>query len=131
MPSPSSAVPGDFAIESLFRKVLRAIESGSSGGVETLWAEFERALAEHFADEEATVLVDLLAARPREARLILEEHRYLRGRLAQLRESPGSLSSETARTFLDELHAHGQHEDRLLRRWIESRVPATASKNAI
>jgi hypothetical protein len=130
MPPLSCAAPDDADLKALFCDVLLAIEGGSSARLETVWAEFERALAEQFTDEERTVLADLLVARPREARLILEEHRYLRGRLAQLRARLPKMTSETARVFLDELRAHGRHQARVLRRWVESRVVPTASSKA-
>jgi hypothetical protein len=66
-------------------------------------------------------LADFLAARPREARVILEEHRYLRGRMAQLRASLPNLSAASARTFLDELSAHAHHEERVLYPWDDAR----------
>jgi len=111
---------GHFAIEALFTDLLVALEGRSRADLEPRWTAFERALAEHFALEERTVLADLLAARPREARLFMEEHRYLRGRLAQLGATLPDVPVETARTFFDELRAHGQHEERVLARWAES-----------
>jgi hypothetical protein len=119
---PATVLPalGHFAIEALFADLLVAIEGRSRADLEPLWTEFERALTEHFALEERTVLADLLAARPREARIFLEEHRYLRGRLAHLGATLPDVPVETARTFFDELRAHGQHEERVLARWAES-----------
>jgi len=111
---------GHVAIEALFGQLLVAIEARSHADLEPLWTEFERALSEHFALEERTVLADLLAARPREARIFLEEHRYLRSRLAQVGAMLPDVSLATARTFFDELRAHGQHEERVLARWAES-----------
>lgn len=120
MPLSSTPAPGDFAIEALYGEILVAIETAAIDRLRELWTAFERGLTRHFEDEEGTVLADLLASRPREARLILEEHRYLRGRLEQLGQRVPNLSCETARTFLDELRAHAHHEERVLRRWTES-----------
>jgi hypothetical protein len=115
--------PADLAIEAVYGEILGALENGWVDRLQPLWAEFERDLFRHFEEEERTILADFLAARPREARLILEEHRYLRDRLMQLRERLPNVSLVTARTFLDELRAHAQHEERVLRRWTDSSAP--------
>jgi hypothetical protein len=109
------------ALEALFAGILAAIES-APGNVVALWTEFEAALLAHFEEEERVIVSEYLTARPREARTILEEHRYLRGRIAQLRGALPSVPLELARTFLDELRAHGQHEERVLYRWAETHV---------
>lgn len=116
------------ALEALFAQVLEALEAGTPD-VSALWVRFDDALVAHFEHEEKSLLADLLAVRPREARVVLEEHRYLRNRLAQLRAALPALPVDSARTFLDELRAHGAHEERELYRWAESR-PSTASSAA-
>jgi Hemerythrin HHE cation binding domain len=118
-----------FAIEALFAEVLLAIE-GAPARVSALWTQFEEVLVAHFEHEERTVMTEFLAARPREARTVLQEHRYLRGRVAELRAMLPALPLDSARTFLDELRAHGQHEERVLYRWAESHGPRSDSKAA-
>jgi hypothetical protein len=122
MPAASEVVPSHFAIEAHLSDLIIAIDGRCPPDrVRALWNDFERDLMEHFDLEERTLLADLLAARPREARVVLEEHRYLRTRLAQLRATLPNLSAAAARTFLDELAAHAHHEERVLYRWAESR----------
>jgi len=111
-------------IVELFAKVLAAIEQ-SAADVTPPWSELEVVLSSHFDDEERTILADLLVARPREARVILEEHRYLRGRLAQLGGTLPSIPRDSARTFFDELRAHGSHEERVLAQWTQSNDDAS------
>jgi hypothetical protein len=105
------------AIENLFRDVLAAIESGEAERVVPLWKEFERTISAHLEYEERNMLVDLLVARPREGRVILEEHRHLRARLAELRDALPNIPIASARTFLNEFRAHESHEERVLYRW--------------
>jgi hypothetical protein len=123
---PSSPLASShLAIEAHLSDLVVALDGGCTPAqAASLWTEFDRRLIEHFDIEERTLLTDFLANRPREARVILEEHRYLRGRLAQLRASLATISAETARTFLDELSAHSHHEDKVLYRWAESRASA-------
>jgi hypothetical protein len=131
MTAATQVAPSHFAIEAHLSDLIVAIDGRCPPEqVRDLWTNFERKLTEHFDVEERSLLADLLAARPREARVILEEHRYLRGRMAQLRATLPNLSAAAARTFLDELSAHGNHEERVLYRWAESRAPAAAKEPA-
>jgi hypothetical protein len=113
-------------IEAHLADLLARLDDGRGGEVADLWSGFESALLRHFDEEEHTVLVDLLASRPREARALLEEHRYLRARLAELAAALPGLPAEAARTFFDELCAHGRHEDRLISQWSHPRTPSSA-----
>lgn len=131
MASPDPCVTGHLALETLFAEVLKTIESGATGRVEEAWKTAERALSEHFNEEERTLLADLLASRPREARVVLEEHSYLRRRLGQLRSMLPSLPLDATRTFLDELRAHGRHEERVLYPWAEARKPSATTKTPV
>ncbi len=114
------------ALEALFAQVLEALEAGAPDA-SALWMQFDQALTAHFEHEETSLLVDLLAVRPRETRVVLEEHRYLRNRLAQLRATLPAVPVDSVRTFLDELRAHGAHEERVLYRWAESRSSTASS----
>ncbi len=120
MAAPDPSDSGHRALETLFTHLIGVLESGATERVEGLWATAERTLLEHFAVEERTLLADLLVARPREARVVLEEHAYLRRRLAQLGSTLPALSLDATRTFFDELRAHGRHEERALYQWAEA-----------
>ena len=106
----------DLRLEDMFSRLLVAIE-GADPDVRRLWREFEACLRAHMEDEEQRVTPKLAALRLREALAILQEHRYLRGRLKELGEAlaRGDLRLENARSFRDELRAHARHEDETLR----------------
>jgi hypothetical protein len=116
MPVAPSAFTAHHAIEAHLADLLVALEERPEDNVADLWTGFEAALIRHLEEEEHTMLADLFAARPREARALLEEHRYLRARLAELRAALPRIPLEAARTFLAELCAHGRHEERLISR---------------
>jgi hemerythrin-like domain-containing protein len=116
--TPSRSVLDHAGLEALLGRAIRACEGGS-GTPNDLWAEFEGALARHFEHEERVLLAPLLVTRPREANVIMEEHRHLRRRVAQLDGDPRGVVADALRTFLDELRAHGRHEDRTLYPWAE------------
>jgi hypothetical protein len=120
MAAPDPNDSGHRALEALFAHLIGVLESGATDRIEGVWSTAERTLLEHFAAEERTLLADLLVARPREARVVLEEHAYLRRRLAQLRATVPALSLDATRTFLDELCAHGRHEERALYQWADA-----------
>lgn len=112
---------GHRALETHFLHLLGVIEKGPFDRIAEAWSVAERTLLEHFDAEESTLLADLVVARPRDARVVLEEHAYLRRRLAQLGAAIPALPLEAVRTFLDELRAHGRHEERALYQWADAR----------
>jgi hypothetical protein len=103
-------------IEGLLASVIDALEDGGADAA-SRWNAFERALDDHVAYEEKTLMASLVASSPREARVILQEHNHLQRRARQLRAMLPAISAEVARTFLDELRAHGAHEQKVLHRW--------------
>ncbi len=77
-------------------------------------------------DEEQGVTPKLAAIDLRESLAILQEHRYLRGRLKEIGDSlrRGDLRLENARSLRDELRAHARHEDAILRRLCGENEPS-------
>jgi hypothetical protein len=130
MAAPDPYDSGHRALESLFAELVEVLESGATDRVGALWTGAEHTLLEHFELEERTLLADLLVARPREARVVLEEHAYLRRRLTQLGTTLPALSIDATRTFLDELRAHGRHEERALYQWAEAQGMRATEKKA-
>jgi hypothetical protein len=126
--SPTPYAAGHEALEAMFVHLLSVFRSGPAERVAEAWAAAEQVLLEHFETEERSVLSDLLAVRPREARVLLEEHSYLRRRLGQLSAALSSTTAEDARTFLDELRAHGKHEERVLYPWGDPGSPPDSPK---
>jgi Hemerythrin HHE cation binding domain len=104
-------------LDDMFARLLIALENADPGVLER-WREFELGLNAHMEDEEQRLTPRLAAIRLREALAILQEHRYLRSRLREFGEAiaRGDLRPENARSFRDELRAHGRHEEAILRR---------------
>lgn len=109
-------VADDQRLDDMFARLLAAMESADSN-VLSLWREFEVCLIAHMDDEEQQVTPRLAAIRLREALAILQEHRYLRRRLKEIGEAVarGELRLASARSFREELRAHGRHEDAILK----------------
>jgi hemerythrin-like domain-containing protein len=113
-------------LEAVFTRLLAAFEAGNREAVATAWSEFDDRLSRHLDAEEHFILPQLSATNPRAARAILEEHRYIRSRLAELGFGVDLhiVRLETARGFVAELRAHAQHEDEVLYRWADQHLPA-------
>jgi hypothetical protein len=90
----------------------------------SLWAAFEVGLLAHLEDEESRLFPRLLEARPRDAYVLLQEHRHLRGRVAEIASAlrDGVAVAPGLRDFRDELRAHAHTEGRLLYRWAGRNV---------
>ncbi|HVJ93862.1 MAG TPA: hemerythrin domain-containing protein [Labilithrix sp.] len=111
-------------LERLFERLLAAFAANDREEVARLWTEFELGLLGHMKAEEADLIPMLEHASPRNARVVIQEHRHIRSRLAELGVAVDlhTLRLETARAFIDELRAHARNEDRILYQWAEERV---------
>jgi len=126
---PSTAVRDRFVadhgeLESLFANLLAAFEARDRDGVARLWTEFDGRVARHLEAEERLLIPRLFAAHPREAAVILAEHRHIRARLRDLgcRFDARTIEVETATGFVEELRAHARHEDGVLYRWADDHL---------
>jgi hypothetical protein len=119
-------------LENLFVRLLAAFETGDREGVAKLWNEFDDRVSRHLDAEERFMIPGLLAARPRDARAILAEHRHIRSRLTELGCGVDLhvVRLETASGFVDELRAHAHHEDDALYRWADDHL-AAAEQSAL
>jgi hemerythrin len=109
-------------LAALLMKLIAAFEANDREDVASLWTELESGLLAHLEAEEAIMIPALVRTCARDARVILEEHRHIRSRLAELGVAVDlhTIRVDTARDFIDELRAHAENEDRLMYRWVEA-----------
>jgi len=122
----------DRRLEDLLRHVIDQLEAGHNDQARVLWRECEEGLIRHLQAEEAFLLPDLLTAKPREARALLEEHRHLRQRLAELTTGlHRAVRPDRVQAFVAELRAHASHEEKTLYLWAETAVERSQQEAAI
>ena len=104
----------EFACEAL----LTALDGGDAQRSASAMADLARRLLDHFDREEKQWLPELVTHHAGDARLLVEEHRYIRARLLALRADAarGALRREDARSFVDEVRAHAAHEEAIFQR---------------
>jgi len=115
-----SALKSDHAhLEVLLSDVLAVLGDGDREAVAQAWARLDEAVVGHLALEEKSMIPELLKANERAARSILEEHRHVRSRLAELgmQVDLHTVRAAAVQTFCDELRAHARHEDKELYSW--------------
>jgi hypothetical protein len=127
-PPGAAEVADDQALDLALAKLLKALEANDLAVVASGWPGFESSLTAHMDDEERRVTPRIAAVRLREALAILQEHRFLRGRLRDLGEAIArrAVRLEDARSFRDELRAHARHEDEILVRMPDANDSSTA-----
>lgn len=119
-------------LEDLLGHVVDQLEAGRGDQARALWRECEEGLIRHLQTEEALLLPDLLTAKPREARALLEEHRHIRQRLAELTLGLNrAVRPDRVQAFVDELRAHASHEEGTLYLWAEMAVEPSQQQAAI
>lgn len=108
---------GHQRIDALLGAVLDANDRQSKEDANAAWRRFADALVDQLDAEDP-----LVAALPYErgARVLVNEHRHLRERLADLENSVkrGEDVTRSLRSLRDVLRAHAQSDDRLLYRWM-------------
>lgn len=111
-------------LESILDNVLGALASGDGAEVPVLWGEFERRLLSHLEAEEMRLLPELSGLPERTARVLFQEHRHIRVRLAGLGNliRSGMPPVDSIRNFSSELRAHARTEDRLLYQWADGHL---------
>jgi len=120
-------------LEDLFERLLTALEANDREDMALVWTEFESGLIGHMQTEELELIPVLQRDSPRSARIIMEEHRHIRTRLAELGMALDlhTLRLDTARAFVDELRAHAKSEDRLLYQWAEESLDDAEKESVI
>lgn len=114
-------------VEDLLIAVIVAVEAVDVDRTATEWAAFGRALTAHLDAEDHYLIPALSVRRPRDAQALLQEHRYLRGRVLDLDSAikSGALRADTARSFVDELSAHVRRETSVLYDWVDDELDAS------
>ena len=95
------------------------------------WSELDSRLATHLEAEERYMIPALRRWREREARAIVEEHKHIRRRMAELGQAIDlhTVRHETVCTFIDELRAHAQAEDKVLYQWADTQLSEPAKES--
>jgi hemerythrin-like domain-containing protein len=108
-------------LNALLGKLLAALEADDHEAAARMWTECESALSAHLQVEETYLIPALARVCTRDARVLVQEHRHIRTRLAELGNGIDRhvARSDTVRDFIDELRAHAQSEDRLLYKWAD------------
>jgi len=104
-----------------------AIQADDRDATAALWTIFDERLINHMELEENDLVPALMRRNERPARVILEEHRHFRTRLAELGEAVDlhTLRLTAANAFIEELRAHQRHEDKLLYQWADAHLSTT------
>lgn len=112
-------------LEKIFEQVLAAAEADDHEELLRQWTTFESGLLGHMEAEELHLIPHLQRLSPANARILIQEHRHLRSRLAELGVALDlhALRLDTARAFIDELRGHARSEDRLMYRCAEEQLP--------
>lgn len=111
-------------LEHTFEQLLEAFRADDRTDVSELWTRFETQLKSHMAVEERDLIPRLERVDRAAAQGLLNEHRHIRSRLAEL----GFVVDlhvarlEMAQEFIEELRAHARHEDELLYRWADEHL---------
>jgi hemerythrin len=106
-------------LEHILDELVVGFEGDDAHASRALWRRFVRELGAHFAAEERLVLTTLARLGARDAGALLEEHRRIRGRVAQITEALRSprLRRHLVRKLRQELLAHAHAEDEVMRKW--------------
>jgi hypothetical protein len=109
-------------LEALLEQLLAAFDANDREGIAALWTDFETRLEAHLGAEERLLIPALVRLSERDARVIVQEHRHIRSRLADIgtRLDLHTVRSGEIRDFIDELHAHAQSEARVLYSWADT-----------
>lgn len=112
-------------MDDLLDRLMSALEANARADAQRLWTDLETNLMAHMATEEQFLFPRLVDDCERDAQALAQEHKHIRARLAELGAALELhvLRLEAARSFAEDLKAHARHEDKLLYRWAEGRLP--------
>lgn len=121
-------------VEGLQAPLLAALAAHDHPTASHLWSGLASGLLTHFDVEERLVIPALLvAARERDTRVLIQEHRHIRARLSDLGRGLGSggLRQASLHAFFDEMRAHATTEDRLLYQFADALLDAADRDAAV
>jgi hemerythrin superfamily protein len=103
-------------LEGLVSEIVETVASGDRQRIAALWDVFDAGLNAHLDAEEKYMIPLLMRDSERDGRALLEEHKLLRARLAQLDTAVDLhlVRLSAVKEFIDELQAHAAHEEALL-----------------
>lgn len=113
-------------LDAALARLLAAFEANDQEDVARTWVEFESGLIAHLEAEETHLIPALHWASERAARVVVAEHTHIRARLTDLGAGIDLhvVRLDSVRSFIDELRAHAQSEERLLYRWGDEHLHA-------
>ena len=109
--------------EELLVELAHALEAKqSAAALRQLWTAFEENLFDHMDTEERSLFSVAAQAHRLEIEQLRSEHRRIRHSVVSLSVSIelNTLKKQSIDALLEELRAHGQHEERSLHRWLEA-----------
>jgi len=109
--------------EELLVELAHALEARqSAAALRQLWVTFEENLFDHMDTEERSLFSVAEQAHRLEIEQLRSEHRRIRHSVVRLSVSIelNTLKKQAIDDLLEELRAHGQHEERSLHRWLEA-----------
>jgi hypothetical protein len=100
-------------LERLLDRLIGAFEANDREDIQRIWTELEPSLLVHLEAEEELLIPALRRSREKDAITILDDHKRIRTRLAELGAGIDLhiVRLETARALVEDLQAHAQHED--------------------
>jgi hypothetical protein len=112
-------------------QLVSACEANDPTRMQELWTDFEPRLLAHLDMEERHLLPSLVVGHGRAARAIIEEHKHIRRRLAELGQALDlhQVRLESLSGFFDELRAHAKTEDRLLYQWADEQLSESEKRS--
>ena len=110
-------------LEHLLDQLTNAFEANNRGEIQSVWTDLESSLLVHIDAEEKFLIPALRRRHEKEAMAILEDHKRIRARLAELGAGIDLhiVRLETARALVQHLRSHAQHEDRIYQ-WADSEL---------
>jgi len=110
-------------LEWLLDRLISAFEANERDEIQRSWTDLESSLLVHIDAEEKVLVPALRRRREKEAISILEDHKRIRARLAELGAGIDLhiVRLETARALVQDLRSHAQSEDRIYE-WADTEL---------
>ncbi len=110
-------------LEHLLDQLTEAFEANDREGIQRIWTDLESSLLVHIEAEEKFLIPALRRRRETEAVTILDEHKRLRARLAELGAGIDLhiVRLETARALVEDLRSHAKYEDQVYQ-WADTEL---------
>jgi hypothetical protein len=120
-----SMLAGDHdRLERAFQVIVTRVQGGDWQQIEAEWLGFQAALLGHLAAEEKYVIPALAQDRPREAKVLLDDHGQIRDMLTELGVELDLHCLAAARVdeFVTALQAHARREETIFYPWVDRQL---------